>query len=88
EYEAIRKTKSGENLNNIRPYIHTLESRDGAIHFTALNLQSGSLKPSVVMEALFQLSEFEPCYYKVTREAILAKDKQDRLFPLEVISFD
>lgn len=88
EYMAVRKTKSGENLNNIRPYIDTLEIRDGAIFFTALNLQSGSLKPSVVMEALFTLSGAEPCYYRVTREAILAKDKQDRLIPLEVISFE
>ncbi len=88
EYMAVRKTKSGKNLANIRPYIHTLEIRNGAIHFTALNLQSGSLKPAVVMEALFQLSDIEPCYNKVTREAILAKDKQDRLIPLEVISFD
>ena len=88
EYMAVRKTKSGENLNNIRPYIHTLEIRDGHLYFTALNLQSGSLKPSVVMEALFQLSGIQPCYNKVTREAILAKDKQDRLIPLEVISFE
>ena len=85
EYMAIRKTKSGENLCNIRPYIDTLEIRDAAIWFTAKNLQSGSLKPSVVMKALFDLSDVKPCYYTVTRVAILAKDTQERLIPLEVI---
>ena len=88
EYMAVRKTKSGENLANIRPYIQTLEIRNGAIFFTAFNLQSGSLKPTVVMDALFSLSGTEPCYYKVIREAILAIDKQDRLHPLEVTEID
>ena len=84
ELMAMRKTKSGESLCNIRPYVDTLEIRDGALHFTALNLQSGSLKPNVLMGALFTLSDNEPCFYKVTREAILAKDAQERLVPLEV----
>jgi radical SAM-linked protein len=88
EYEAVRKTKSGENLGNVRPYIQSLFIQNGALYFTAYNLQSGSLKPSVVMEALFDLSGAEPCYNKVTREAILAQDKDDRLIPLEVISFE
>jgi len=88
EYMAVRKTKSGENLANIRPYIQTLEVRDGAIFFTAFNLQSGSLKPTVVMDALFSLSGTQPCYYKVIREVILAIDKQDRLHPLEVTEID
>lgn len=88
EYMAVRKTKSGNNLCNVRPYIHTLWIRDGALFFTARNLQSGSLKPQVVMEALFQVSGMEPCYDKVTREAILALDAQNNLIPLEVVPFE
>lgn len=88
EYEAMRKTKSGEAMCNIRPYIHAMEAGYGALLFTALNLPSGSLKPSVVMDALFALSDMEPCAYTVTREAILAKDAQGSLAPLEVISVE
>lgn len=88
EYEALRKTKSGEAISNIRPYIHALNAEDAAITFTALNLQSGSLKPSVVINALFDLSDAQPCDYKVIREAILAKDAQGNLVPLEGISVD
>lgn len=88
EYMAIRKTKSGENLSNIRPFIQTLEVQGDAIMFTALNLQSGSLKPAVLMDALFAISGMQPWYTKVIREAILAKDKDDRLIPLEVLSIE
>ena len=88
EYMAVRKTKSGEHLDNIRPYIHTLEAGDDALFFTSLNLQSGSVKPSVVMGALFALSDTQPCGYTVIREAILAKDAQGALAPLEVISVE
>ena len=87
EYMALRKTKSGEKMTDIRPYIDTLNLDDNALCFTAKNLQSGSLKPSVVMNALFSLSAMEPCYYTVTREAILATDKQRNFVPLEVISY-
>jgi radical SAM-linked protein len=84
-YRATRKTKSGEAVCDILPYIRTLEIREDAISFTAMNLQSGSLKPSVIMDALFSLSDTVPCTYTVIREAILAKDAQGNLVPLEVI---
>jgi len=85
-YMAIRKTKRGENMCDIIPYIKTLEIKKNAIHFTALNLQSGSLKPSVVMAALFTLANIPPCCYTAIREAILAKDAQGSLIPLEVLA--
>ncbi len=88
EYEAVRKTKSGEAVCNIRPYIYALAADHASISFTALNLPGGSLKPSVVMNALCALSDAEPCDYTVTREAILAKDAQGNLVPLEGISVD
>jgi len=87
-YQAVRRTKSGESVCDILPYIHTLEIKDHAVSFTALNLQSGSLRPSVVMDALFALSDIEPCGYTAIREAILARDAQGDLVPLEVISHD
>ncbi len=85
-YTALRKTKSGESVCDILPYIHALEIKKNALYFTALNLQSGSLKPSVVMTALFTLADMPECFYKVTREAILAKDAKGVLIPLEVIA--
>lgn len=86
EYMAVRKTKSGENLCNIRPYIAVLEIGNGALLLTVKNLQSGSLKPAVVMEALYALSDVQPRDYTVTREAILAMDEQNNFIPLEVVS--
>lgn len=86
EYMALRKTKSGENMCNIHLYIDTLIISGKALRFTARNLHSGSLKPSVVMHALFSLSGIESCYYTVTREAILAKDAHDNFSPMEVVS--
>jgi len=88
EYTALRKTKSGEKMSDIRPYIDTLEIDGKALFFTAKNLQSGSLKPSVIMNALFTLSGIQPCYYTVTREAILATDAQKNFVPLEVVSLE
>ena len=88
EYMAIRKTKSGKNMANIRPFIKTLKIEGNALAFTAFNLQSGSLKPAVLMGALFAIAGIEPCYAKVIREAILAKDKDDHLIPLEVLSIE
>lgn len=88
EYRALRKTKSGEAVCDVLPYIHTLETRANAISFTARNLQSGSLKPAVVMDALFQLSQLTPCDTIVTREAILASNADGGLTPLEGIAYD
>ena len=86
EYMEMRKTKSGEKLSDIRPYIDTLEIGKRAISFTARNLQSGSLRPSALMNALFSLSGIDPCHCTVIREAILATDAQKNFVPLEVIS--
>lgn len=86
EYMAIRKTKSGENNCNILPYIKTLTVTDDALHFTARNLQSGSLKPSVVMDALFSLASQTACPYTVIREAILAGNAAGNLVPLEELA--
>ncbi len=88
EYRALRKTKSGEAVCDILPFIHTLTLRGNTISFTARNLQSGSLKPTVVMDALFQLSCQTHCDYTVIREAILALNAEGNLTPLEGISYD
>ena len=83
EYMAVRKTKSGESLCNILPYIHSLAMNGSAISFTTKNLQSGLLKPNVLMSALFALAGSKRCDYTVVREAILAKDANGNLAPLE-----
>lgn len=88
EYVALRKTKSGENMCDIRPYIHTLNIKKSTLFFIALNLQSGSLKPSLVLNILFALANTTPCEYTTYREAILAKDAQGSLVPLEVIQVE
>ena len=88
EYVALRKTKSGEKMCDILPYIDTLVVSDSALLFTAKNLQSGSLKPSVVMNALFALGKITPCFYAVTRETILATDTHNNLVPLEGIAYE
>lgn len=88
EYIAMRKTKSGEAMANILPFIEKLTTGETAVRFTALNLQSGSLKPAVLMQALFDIAGKEPCGYTVIREAILARDAQGDLVPLEEIAHE
>ncbi len=85
--QAMRKTKSGEKMTDIRPFVKELTAEHTAngytLHCTILNIKEGSLKPAVLMGALFTLTETEPTYYMAYREKILANRKDGRAIPLE-----
>jgi radical SAM-linked protein len=84
---AMRKTKSGEKMTDIRPFVKKLAAEQTAVgytlHCTMLNIKEGSLKPAVLMGALFTLAEVEPTSYMAYREAILVNRKDGQAIPLE-----
>ena len=77
ECVTLRKTKSGENMTNIRPFIleATLETAQTGytIHGIIENRREGSLKPAVLMQALCELAGVETVPFVATRQCILAK---------------
>jgi radical SAM-linked protein len=85
--QAMRKTKSGEKMTDIRPFVKNLTAEQTAngytLHCTILNIKEGSLKPAVLMGALFTLAQTEPTDYRTYREAILANRKDGQAILLE-----
>jgi len=87
ECVTLRRTKSGENQTNIRPFI-----RDGSIkqtesgytlRCTVINKREGSLKPSVLMQALCEMAGVEAAPYIAYRDRILASGKNGTVISLE-----
>jgi radical SAM-linked protein len=74
---TLRKTKAGENMTNIRPFIveATMAKTGAGYTLRALieNRREGSLKPAVLMQALCELAGVESVPYIATREEILAR---------------
>ncbi len=89
ECAAMRKTKSGEKMTDIRPFVAeaTAEQTDGGytLRLRIRNLPEGSLKPSVLMGALCGLANVENVPYMAYREAILADGKDGEAIPLEEV---
>lgn len=79
---TLRKTKAGENMTNIRPFVleaELTETEDGyTLRALIENRKEGSLKPAVLMQALCELAGVESVPFIATRECILAK--QDGAF--------
>ena len=87
ECVTLRRTKSGENQTNIRPFI-----RDGSIEqtengytlrCTVINKREGSLKPVVLMQALCEMAGIEAVPYIAYRDRILASGKNGTVISLE-----
>jgi radical SAM-linked protein len=87
ECVTLRKTKSGENQTNIRPFVTeaTLEKTDAGytLRCVIANRREGSLKPAVLMRALCATAEVEQVPFIAYRDAILAKNRDGRLVSLE-----
>ena len=87
ECVTLRKTKAGENMTNIRPFIAsaTMETAEGGYTIRCLieNRPEGSLKPAVLMQALCESSGVADVAYTAYREQILAKNAQGSLIRLE-----
>ena len=87
ECVTLRKTKSGENRTNIRPFVLDASVRPTAdgytVRCTIRNRSDGSLKPSVLMTALCELAGVDAVPYIAYREAILTSNREGQLIPLE-----
>lgn len=86
DYTMLRKTKSGENDCNIRPFVlrASREEIDGGIRLRFLvDCNSlGSVKPQLLIKALCQIAGTNEPWYIARRERILAR-QQGELIPLE-----
>lgn len=84
---ALRKTKSGENSTNIRPFVTQASVEPSGTGYTLrcviANRAEGSLKPSVLMKALCDLAGVEAVPYLAYRDAILARAGDGALIALE-----
>ena len=84
---TLRKTKSGENMTNIRPFVAQAEGIPTQNGYTLKvlieNRKEGSLKPAVLMNALCELAGVEKVPYIAYRDAILTRERDGRLLPLE-----
>lgn len=87
ECVTLRKTKSGENRTNIRPFVAEADIAPAAEGYTLrcliLNRPEGSLKPAVLMQALCELAGVEGVSFIAYRDAILARDRDGALIALE-----
>ena len=84
---TLRKTKSGENMTNIRPFVTDATITKGDHGFTLCctiaNRKEGSLKPAVLMRALCEIAGIEQIPHIAYRDAILARNGEGRLIALE-----
>jgi hypothetical protein len=87
EYVAVRRTKSGENPCDIRPFVKegSISQTDTGyeIRLETITLQSGALKPSLWLESLCAFAECEKPQHIIYRDAILAQPKDSPLIPME-----
>ena len=80
---ALRKTKSGENLCNIRPFVLEASMCDQDLNCVVDNNAAGSLKPALLLRALAKIAGLEQPSYIAYRETILTRDAKGTLIPLE-----
>ena len=86
-YVAQRRTKSGENPCEIRPFVKDgaiAEDENGyVIELRTLATQAGMLKPALWLESLREFSGCETFSHLIYRKNILAKAKNGSLIPME-----
>ncbi|MEG1776600.1 MAG: TIGR03936 family radical SAM-associated protein [Clostridia bacterium] len=86
-YTALRKTKSGENDCDIRPFVRSAacsEDDNGyVIQIETLCTSAGALKPSLWFNCLCEFAGEEPLECVIYRDAILAKNARGALIPME-----
>ena len=86
-YIAIRRTKSGENPCDIRPFVkegRITQVQDGyQICLETVTLDNGALKPSLWLESLCAFAGCEKPHHIIYRDAILACPAEKQLIPME-----
>ncbi len=88
-FVANRRTKSGENPCDIRPFVigGTCSETDDAyvIRLRTIATQAGMLKPSLWFDSLRDYADCGEIQHLIYREHILAKDQSGQLTPMERI---
>ena len=86
-YVANRRTKSGENPCDIRPFVVDGSCRateDGyEIRLRTVATKAGMLKPSLWFDSLCEFSECGEVQHLIYREHILARNTEGKLVPME-----
>lgn len=86
-YVANRRTKSGENPCDIRPFVKSgscEKTEDGyEITLTTVMTDAGSLKPSLWLECLRAFADAGEFPHTLYRTAILARGADGELVPME-----
>lgn len=86
-YVANRRTKSGENPCDIRPFVKSgacVKTEEGCeITLTTVTTEAGSLKPSLWLECLRAFAGAGEFPHILYRTAILARDGEGRLVAME-----
>ncbi len=89
EYVTQRKTKSGENPCDIRPFVlqgSCVEDEKGyTIELSTAALQAGMLKPALWLESLKEFAGCGDFPALIYRTAILAKNSSGKLIPMEEV---
>ena len=88
EYVAIRRTKSGENPCDIRPFIQDghVETREDShvIHLTTIATpKEGGLKPTLWLRCMFEFAGAEAVEATIFREWMLARNQKGDLIHME-----
>ena len=87
EYMAMRKTKSGEKLCDIRPFVQEAEvfqnGENWEVRCVLGATQQGTLKPSLFAKCICTFSGVEEEAYLAVREEILCRGKDGTLIRME-----
>ncbi len=87
DYQALRKTKSGESMCNIRPFVLQAEAawegEEPQIHCLLEATPKGTLKPSLFFKSLAEFAGVAPPAYVAIREEILCRLADGSLVKME-----
>lgn len=86
-FQALRKTKSGEALCDVRPFVKELQAKAGPegpwLSCLVENTREGTLKPSLLVKCLCQQGKVEVPPFVAVREEILCRDAQGGFVTME-----
>ena len=82
---ALRKTKSGEKVCDIRPLLHELTMEGDSLHAVMTLTEQESCKPDMLVKALSAHCGVEVPRVMVVRNALLGRNEMGALVPLETL---
>ena len=79
---AVRKTKSGEKLTDIRPMAVSVERDGNALLMRLSANETSTLKPDLLISVLAERAGIEAPNVRIHRTALLGEDKNGEIVPL------